>query len=75
MVTVRSSVSSFSQARAAQSQTAIRPFTRISPNRPVVEAPAASSIQRMLRHVAQAMSTAVGGSNGTARAMASTPAR
>jgi hypothetical protein len=42
---------------------------------PEVETPAASSIQRMLRRVAQASSTAVGGSLGNARNKALTPAR
>ena len=47
-----------------QSQTATSPRTRSSPRTPAVGTPAASSIHRMLRRVASASSSAVGGSAG-----------
>ena len=71
----RSALSSFSQARVTQSQTASSPRTSNDPRRPVAGTPAACNIQRMLRLVAQASSAASGGSKGTARSSARMPSR
>ena len=75
MVAERSSLSSRCHARIVHSQTASSALARSRPSGGAAEAPAPSSIQPMLRRLAEPSSSAAAGSVGRARSRAATPAR